>query len=117
HILENAIDHSATTQNKLEIHNEVQQSNVSDSTSVHIGNSNIILYEQYLTTNDISVVPSCASSAPNNAHVLIDNNMHTPHEPLVTELAIYKEQVAIYEQRAKFELTEREQRMDDQMRC
>ncbi|GJW77079.1 retrovirus-related pol polyprotein from transposon TNT 1-94 [Tanacetum coccineum] len=32
------------------------------------------------------------------------------------ELKIYKEQVAIYEQRAKFELTEREQRMDDQMR-
>ncbi|GKE23037.1 hypothetical protein Tco_1434549 [Tanacetum coccineum] len=43
-----------------------------------------------------------------NAYVLIDNNVHTPHEPLVTELAIYKEQVAIYEQRAKFELTERE---------
>ncbi|GJT62520.1 hypothetical protein Tco_1006053 [Tanacetum coccineum] len=40
HILENAIDHSATTQNKLEIHNEVQQSNVSDSTSVHIGAQN-----------------------------------------------------------------------------
>ncbi|GJR55470.1 ribonuclease H-like domain-containing protein [Tanacetum coccineum] len=75
----------------------------------------IIPYEQYLTTNDVSVVPSCASSAPNNAYVLIDNNVHTPHEPLVTELAIYKEQVAIYEQRAKFELTEREQRMNDQM--
>ncbi|GJV48530.1 integrase, catalytic region, zinc finger, CCHC-type containing protein [Tanacetum coccineum] len=58
---------------------------------------------------------NCASSAPNTAYVLIDNNVHTPNEPLVTELAIYKEQVAIYEQRAKFELTEREQRMDDQM--
>ncbi|GJX38883.1 retrovirus-related pol polyprotein from transposon TNT 1-94 [Tanacetum coccineum] len=105
-----------TNQNEHEIHNEVQQSNVIDSTSVHMGNINIILYEQYLTTNDVSVVPSCASSAPNNAYVLIDNNVHTPHEPLVTELAIYKEQVAIYEQRAKFELTEREQRMNDQMR-
>ncbi|GJV79950.1 hypothetical protein Tco_1515820 [Tanacetum coccineum] len=81
-----------------------------------MGNSNVIPYEQYLTTNDVSVVPSCASSAPNNAYVLIDNNVHTPHEPLVTELAIYKEQVAIYEQCAKFELTERELRMDDQMR-
>ncbi|GJS45240.1 retrovirus-related pol polyprotein from transposon TNT 1-94 [Tanacetum coccineum] len=116
HTLENAIDHSVTNQNEHEIHNEVQQSNVIDSTSVHMGNSNIIPYEQYLTTNDVSVVPSCASSAPNNAYVLIDNNVHTPHEPLVTELAIYKEQVAIYEQRAKFELTEREQRMNDQMR-
>ncbi|GJS71287.1 hypothetical protein Tco_0704128 [Tanacetum coccineum] len=35
---------------------------------------------------------------------------------IAIELKIYKEQVAIYEQRAKFELTEREQRMDDQMR-
>ncbi|GJR75160.1 hypothetical protein Tco_0087525 [Tanacetum coccineum] len=80
-----------------------------------MGNSNVIPYEQYLTTNDVFVVPSCASSTPNTAYVLIDNNVHTPNEPLVTELAIYKEQVAIYEQRAKFELTEREQRMDDQM--
>ncbi|GJS94712.1 retrotransposon protein, putative, ty1-copia subclass [Tanacetum coccineum] len=116
HTLENAIDHSVTNQNEHVIHNEVQQSNVIDSTSVHMGNSNVIPYEQYLTTNDVFVVPSCASSAPNNAYVLIDNNVHTPHEPLVTELAIYKEQVAIYEQRAKFELTKREQRMDDQMR-
>ncbi|GJS56594.1 integrase, catalytic region, zinc finger, CCHC-type containing protein [Tanacetum coccineum] len=116
HTLENAIDHSVTNQNEHEIHNEVQQSNVIDSTSVHMGNNNVIPYEQYMTTNDVSVVPSCASSAPNNAYVLIDNNVHTPHEPLVTELAIYKEQVVIYEQRAKFELTKQEQRMDDQMR-
>ncbi|GJU39737.1 retrovirus-related pol polyprotein from transposon TNT 1-94, partial [Tanacetum coccineum] len=101
HTLENVIDHSVTNQNEHEIHNEVQQSHVIDSTSIHMGNSNIIPYEQYLTTNDVSVVPSCASSAPNNAYVLIDNNVHTPHEPLVTELAIYKEQVAIYEQRAR----------------
>ncbi|GJU48029.1 hypothetical protein Tco_1217584 [Tanacetum coccineum] len=99
-----------------EIHSEVQQPTVIDSNNADMGNSNVIPYEQYLTTNDVSVVPSCASSAPNTAYVLIDNNVHTPNEPLVTELAIYKEQVAIYEQRAKFELTEREQRMDDQMR-
>ncbi|GJZ43890.1 hypothetical protein Tco_0591145 [Tanacetum coccineum] len=63
-----------------------------------------------------SEVQHCASSALNTAYVLIDNNVHTPNEPSVTELAIYKEQVAIYEQHAKFELTKREQRMDDQMR-
>ncbi|GJS27115.1 retrovirus-related pol polyprotein from transposon TNT 1-94 [Tanacetum coccineum] len=95
HTLENAIDHSVTNQDEHEIHNEVQQSNVIDSTSVYMGNNNVIPYEQYLSVNNISVVPSCASSTLNN---------------------IYKEQVAIYEQRAKFELTEREQRMDDQMR-
>ncbi|GKE52307.1 hypothetical protein Tco_1487463, partial [Tanacetum coccineum] len=43
------------------------------------------------------------------------NDAFIPHDPIANELKIYKEQVAIYEQRAKFELTEREQRMDDQM--
>ncbi|GJV23542.1 hypothetical protein Tco_1376237 [Tanacetum coccineum] len=114
--LENANVASNNDQVEHEIHSEVQQSTVIDSNNADMGNSNVIPYEQYLTTNDVSVVPSCASSAPNTAYVLIDNNVHTPNEPLVTELAIYKEQVAIYEQRAKFELTEREQRMDDQMR-
>ncbi|GJR08649.1 hypothetical protein Tco_0791301 [Tanacetum coccineum] len=45
-----------------------------------------------------------------------DNYVFVPHDPMATELKIYKEQVSIYEQRAKFELTEREQQMDDQMR-
>ncbi|GJW30028.1 hypothetical protein Tco_0046903 [Tanacetum coccineum] len=85
HILENAIDHSVTNQDEHEIHNEVQQANVIDSTSVDMGNSNVIPYEQYLSVDNIFVVPSCASSALND-------------------------------QRAKFELTEHEQRMDDQMR-
>ncbi|GJS88266.1 hypothetical protein Tco_0770902 [Tanacetum coccineum] len=80
HILENAIDHSVTNQDEHEIHNEVQQANVIDSTSDDVGNSNVIPYEQYLPPLNL------------------------------------KEQVVIYEQRAKFELTEREQRMDDQMR-
>ncbi|GJZ62814.1 hypothetical protein Tco_0619235 [Tanacetum coccineum] len=80
-----------------EIPIKVQQSMVINSNNADMGNSNVISYEQYMTTNDVSVVPSCASSAPNNAYVLIDNNVHTSHEPLVTELAIYKEQVAIYE--------------------
>ncbi|GJV67402.1 hypothetical protein Tco_1482911 [Tanacetum coccineum] len=58
----------------------------------------------------------CESSVPHDAHVMIDNDACVPHDPYVTELAIYKEQVAIYEQCAKFELTEREHRMYDQMR-
>ncbi|GJR99004.1 hypothetical protein Tco_0271178 [Tanacetum coccineum] len=113
--LENANAASNNDQVEHEIHCEVQQLTVVDLNSADMGNSNVIPYEQYLTTNDVSVVPSCASSALNTAYVLIDNNVHTPNEPLVTELAIDKEQVAIYEQRAKFELTEREHRMDDQM--
>ncbi|GJW59324.1 retrovirus-related pol polyprotein from transposon TNT 1-94 [Tanacetum coccineum] len=108
HILENNIDHSDTNQDEHEIHNEVQQANVIDSTSVDMGNSNVIPYEQYLSANNISVVPSCASSAQNDACVLSDNDAYVPHDPIATELKIYKEQVAIYKQRAKFELTERE---------
>ncbi|GKA83188.1 hypothetical protein Tco_0789936 [Tanacetum coccineum] len=45
-----------------EIHSKVQQSTVIDSNNADIGNSNVIPYEQYLTTNDVFVVPSCASS-------------------------------------------------------
>ncbi|GJV52691.1 retrovirus-related pol polyprotein from transposon TNT 1-94 [Tanacetum coccineum] len=115
HILENAIDHSVSNQDEHEIHNKVQPSDVIDTTSVHMGNSNVIPYEQYLSVNDISGVPSCASSALNSVCVSPVNDAFVPHDPIATELKIYKEQVAIYEQRAKFELTEREQRMDDQM--
>ncbi|GJQ93377.1 retrovirus-related pol polyprotein from transposon TNT 1-94 [Tanacetum coccineum] len=107
HTLENAIDHIVT--------NEVQQSNVIDSTSVYMGNNNVIPSEQYLSVNNISVVPSCASSTLNNVCVSSDNDAFVPHDPIANELKIYKEQVAIYEQRAKFELFEHEQRMDDQM--
>ncbi|GJS60674.1 retrovirus-related pol polyprotein from transposon TNT 1-94 [Tanacetum coccineum] len=116
HILENAIDHSVSNQDEHEIHNKVQPSDVINTTSVHMGNSNVIPYEQYLSVNDIFGVPSCASSALNSVCVSPVNDAFVPHDPIATELKIYKEQVAIYEQRAKFELTEREQRMDDQMR-
>ncbi|GKB87967.1 retrovirus-related pol polyprotein from transposon TNT 1-94 [Tanacetum coccineum] len=98
HILENAIDHSVTNQNKHEIHNEVQQANVIDSTSVDMGNCNVIPYEQYLSVNNVSVVPSCASSALNDACVLFNNDAYVPHDHIATKLKIYKEQVAIYEQ-------------------
>ncbi|GJT72004.1 hypothetical protein Tco_1031290 [Tanacetum coccineum] len=105
-----------TNQDEHEIHNEVQQANVIDSTSVDMGNSNVIPYEQYLSVDNISVVPSCAASALNNVCVSSDNDVFVLNNPIATELKIYKEQVVIYEQRAKFELTEHEQRMDDQMR-
>ncbi|GKE25251.1 retrovirus-related pol polyprotein from transposon TNT 1-94, partial [Tanacetum coccineum] len=77
--------------------------------------SNVIPYEQYLTVNEVSVEPSCESSVPNDAYVLHDSNVYIPHNPLLTELNIYKQQVAMYEQRAKFDLTLREQKMDEQI--
>ncbi|GKG25076.1 hypothetical protein Tco_0395704, partial [Tanacetum coccineum] len=112
---DNDIDHVGKNHEEHEIHNEVQQSTVIDSASADMGNSNVIPYEHYLTANNISVVPSCASSVPNDACVLHDIDAYVPHDPIATELNIYKEQVAIYEQRATFELTEREQKMDEQM--
>ncbi|GJZ95327.1 retrovirus-related pol polyprotein from transposon TNT 1-94, partial [Tanacetum coccineum] len=45
---------------------------------------------------------------PSNASIYLKTR-------IANELKIYKEQVAIYEQHAKFELTEREQLIDDQM--
>ncbi|GKF43147.1 hypothetical protein Tco_0129699, partial [Tanacetum coccineum] len=42
--------------------------------------------------------------------VQIDNSLTT------AELATYKEQVELYERQAKFELTEREQKIDEQLR-
>ncbi|GJW86156.1 hypothetical protein Tco_0161496 [Tanacetum coccineum] len=108
HTLENAIDHSFSNQDEYEIYNKVQPSDVIDTTSVHMGNSNVIPYEQYLLVNDISDVPSCASSALNSVCVSPVNDAFVPHDPIATELKIYKEHVAIYEQRAKFKLTERE---------
>ncbi|GKA31942.1 hypothetical protein Tco_0718309 [Tanacetum coccineum] len=101
HDLENAIDPSDNHQVEHEIHDEVQQKNVIESTSADMSNSNVIPYEQYLTVNDVSVVSSSASSVLNDAYVLHDNDAYVPPDPLATELNIYKEQVAIYEQRAK----------------
>nr|GEV80882.1 putative zinc finger, CCHC-type [Tanacetum cinerariifolium] len=101
HDLENAIDPCNDNHNEHEIHNEVQHKNIIDSTRDHMGYSNVTPYKQYLSINDFSVVPSCASFVSNDAYVLHDNDAYISHDPLVTELNIYKEQVAIYEQRAK----------------
>ncbi|GJU12364.1 integrase, catalytic region, zinc finger, CCHC-type containing protein [Tanacetum coccineum] len=93
----------------------LSEKHVIDSNGADIGNSNVIPYEQYLTINEVSVEPSCASSVLNDSYVLHDNNTYIPNDPFVTELNIYKQQVAMYEQRAKFDLTLREQKMDEQM--
>nr|GEU51091.1 retrovirus-related Pol polyprotein from transposon TNT 1-94 [Tanacetum cinerariifolium] len=115
HDPKNDIDPCDDNQDEHDIHNEVQQKNIIDSTRDHMGNSNVTPYEQYLSVNDVSVVPSCESSISSDAYVLHDNDAYVPHDHLVTELNIYKEQVAIYEQRARFELTLREQKIDEQI--
>nr|GFB88858.1 hypothetical protein [Tanacetum cinerariifolium] len=94
--LDNDVDHVDVNHKEHKIHNEVQQPIVVESYTVETGNSNIIPYEQYLKNNEAFVVLNDVSS------VLKDDS-------LAIELAIYKEQVGVCEQRAKFKLTERYQ--------
>jgi hypothetical protein len=99
------------------IPNEVQQTNFVVSDTADMGNSNVFPYDQYVKHNVASVVQSSASSVLNDDYVLHENTAFIPDDSLITRLNTLKDQVTIYEQRAKFELTEREQKMDWQMRA
>ncbi|GJZ01819.1 hypothetical protein Tco_0519780 [Tanacetum coccineum] len=112
---------------KHEMHNVVQPNNVVDSDTKYTSNSNIISYEQYVQDNEDQVVHSDVSSVPNDAVMIITNNIYEQDAPCVTsnntvnaslivELARYKELAEVYERRAQFELTERELMIDTQTR-
>ncbi|GJR49000.1 integrase, catalytic region, zinc finger, CCHC-type containing protein [Tanacetum coccineum] len=87
------------------------------------------MHDDYVKENAVPVVQSNVSSVPNDAY-MIYNDMYEPHaqsvskttrntvvdNSLTAELATYKEQVELYERRARFELTEREQKIDEQLR-
>ncbi|GKD89116.1 hypothetical protein Tco_1364623, partial [Tanacetum coccineum] len=78
----------------------------------------------------VQVVQSNVSYVPNDALMMIMNDMHEQvaqcifankqnkvvNESLTAKLTRYKEQVKIYEKRARFELTKREQTIDEQLR-
>nr|GEV28845.1 hypothetical protein [Tanacetum cinerariifolium] len=113
-----------------EMHDSVQLNYVVDSHADHTSDSNMILYDQYVKDNEVPVVHSNVSSVPNDAFMMIYNDMCEPHaqsvsnpsrntvveNSLTAELATYKEQVELYERQAKFELTEREQKINEQLR-
>ncbi|GKC02062.1 hypothetical protein Tco_0993672 [Tanacetum coccineum] len=113
-----------------EMHDDIQPTYVVDSHADYTSDSNMIPYDQYVKDNAVSVVQSDVSSVPNNAYMMIFKDMHEPHaqsvsdttrntvvdNSLTAELATYKEQVELYERRARFELTEREQKIDEQLR-
>ncbi|GJR10687.1 hypothetical protein Tco_0793339 [Tanacetum coccineum] len=113
-----------------EMHDDVQPNYVVDSHTDYASDSNMISYDQYVKDNAVSVVQSNVSSVPNDAYMMIFNEMHEQtaqsvsankqdkvvNASLTAELATYKEQVELYERRAKFELTEREQKIDEQLR-
>ncbi|GJU17453.1 hypothetical protein Tco_1145419 [Tanacetum coccineum] len=113
-----------------EIQNDVQPNYVVDSYAEYTSDSNIISYEQYVKDNAVQVVQSNVSSVPNDALMMIINDMHEQaaqcvsanelnkvvNVSLTAELVRYKELVEVYKKRARFELTEREQKINDQMR-
>ncbi|GJR24769.1 hypothetical protein Tco_0973296 [Tanacetum coccineum] len=116
----------------LDILSEVQDhDNYVDSIDAeYTSDSNMISYEQYVKDNAVPVVQSNVSSVPNDALMMIINDMHEQtvqcvsmneqsnivNASLTAELARYKEQVKLYERRVRFELSEREQKIDEQFR-
>nr|GEU92581.1 zinc finger, CCHC-type [Tanacetum cinerariifolium] len=88
-----------------------------------------VLFE-YVKDNAMQVIQSDVSAVPNDAYMMILNDMHEPpaqhayvttqtkvvNKSLTAKLATYKEQVELYERRARFELTKREQKIDEQLR-
>ncbi|GJT72423.1 retrovirus-related pol polyprotein from transposon TNT 1-94 [Tanacetum coccineum] len=87
-------------------------------------------YHEYVEDNEEHIVQSNVSSVRNDALMSILDEMHEQgvqsmsinkpdkvvNDSVTSELARYKELVGVYEQRAKFELTDRERKIDEQMR-
>ncbi|GKC87139.1 hypothetical protein Tco_1147788, partial [Tanacetum coccineum] len=82
-----------------EMHDDVQPNYVVDSHADYTSDSNMIPYDQYSAQ-----------------YVSITTHNNVVDKSLTAELATYKEQVELYERRAKFELTEREQKIEEQLR-
>ncbi|GJY07416.1 hypothetical protein Tco_0374470 [Tanacetum coccineum] len=113
-----------------EMRNEVQLNYIVDSHDDYTSDSNMIPYDQYVKDNAVPVVQSNVSYVPNDAYMMILNDMHEQSaqcvsvttqnnvvdKSLTAKLATYKEQVKLYKRWAKFELTEREQKIDEQLR-
>ncbi|GJW39218.1 hypothetical protein Tco_0065063 [Tanacetum coccineum] len=113
-----------------EMQNNVQQGYVVNSDAEYTNISNIIPYDQYVEDNAEQVVQSNVSSVQNDAVMMIIDDMHEQvaqsisvnkqnkvvNDALTSELARYEELVVMYEKRAKFELTKREQKIDEQIR-
>nr|GEU59580.1 retrovirus-related Pol polyprotein from transposon TNT 1-94 [Tanacetum cinerariifolium] len=113
-----------------EIHDDVQPNYGVDSLADYTSDNNMIPYDQYVKDNAVPVVQSNVSSVTNDAYMMILNDMHESpvqhvsvttqnnivDKSLTAELATYKEQVKLYERRARFELTKKEQKIDEQLR-
>nr|GEV86142.1 hypothetical protein [Tanacetum cinerariifolium] len=113
-----------------EMHDDVQQNFDVESDASYTSDSNMISYDQYVKDNVESVVHSNVPSVLNDAYMMIINEMHEQtaqcvyvnnqnkvvNASLTVKLARYKKQVELHERRAKFELNEREQMIEEQLR-
>ncbi|GJV43362.1 hypothetical protein Tco_1427898 [Tanacetum coccineum] len=123
-------DHMDEYHEVHEMQSDVQHNYVVDSVADYTSDSNIIPYDQYVEDNEEYVVQSNVSSVRNDALISILDEMHEQgvqsrlankpdmvvNDSVTSELARYKELVGEYEKRAKFELTDRERKIDEQMR-
>ncbi|GJX07665.1 retrovirus-related pol polyprotein from transposon TNT 1-94 [Tanacetum coccineum] len=64
---------------EYEMHGDVQPNSVVDSYADYTSDSNMILYDQYVKDNAVPVVQSNVSSVPNDAYMMIYNNMYEPY--------------------------------------
>nr|GEW70021.1 hypothetical protein [Tanacetum cinerariifolium] len=124
------LDDTCAYQEEHVMHDSVQLDHVVDLHADYTSVSNMILYDQHVKDNEVPVVHSNASFVPNDTFMMIYNDMCKPSalsvsnssrnaivkNSLTAELATYREQVELYERRAKFELTKREQKINEQLR-
>ncbi|GJZ31451.1 hypothetical protein Tco_0576498 [Tanacetum coccineum] len=90
-----------------EMHDDVQPNYIVDSHADYTSDSNMIPYDQYVKDNAMTVVQSNVSSVPNDAYMMILNDIYEPSPQCVSvstqnnvvdnsltdELVIYKEQL------------------------
>ncbi|GJR62348.1 retrovirus-related pol polyprotein from transposon TNT 1-94 [Tanacetum coccineum] len=104
-----------------EMHDDVQPNYVVDSHADYTSDGNMTLYGQYVKDNAMSVVQSNVSSIPNDAYMMILNDIYELPAQCVsvtTQNNVVDNSLTaeLYETRAKFELTEREQKINEHLR-
>nr|GEU51603.1 hypothetical protein [Tanacetum cinerariifolium] len=121
------LDDTCAYQEEHVMHDSVQLDHIVDLHADYTSVDNMIPYDQYVKENDVPVVHSNASSVQNDTFMMIYNDMCEPSVSnlsrnavaknyLTAKLATYREQVKLYERRAKFELIGREQKINEQLR-
>ncbi|GKF11331.1 hypothetical protein Tco_0049257, partial [Tanacetum coccineum] len=68
-----------------EMHDDVQPTYVVDSHADYTSDSNMIPYDEYVKDNAVPVIQSNVSSVPNDAYMMIYNDMHEPHAQSVSD--------------------------------